>query len=110
MKDVTILIVLFLVAVYVNGRAVIHDEAHFKADTSNYANCMLKCEEDYEDCMEKFNKRDDADAQESRNECKYDKDECETGVSIRDENVPQYRRTDRPSCLDYTHERHRHGL
>lgn len=107
MKGLILLVLLGLVlALYVDGRAVEFDIAHHQADTSNYDNCMLRCEELYQDCTEKLSKRDDDESFLLRRECRYDREECETGESARDENIPHYKRIAKPNCQDYTHQRH----
>ena len=101
-----LILLLGLVVLYVDGRAVEFDIAHHQADTSNYDNCMVRCEEVFEDCLEKLNKRDDEEAFFMRRDCRYDRDECETGESARDENLPEYKRIGKPNCADYVHQRH----
>ncbi|XP_031573854.1 uncharacterized protein LOC116307697 [Actinia tenebrosa] len=100
MRPLVTLALLGLLVYYVSGRAIMVENDRKVTDSAMFDNCMLKCEDDQDNCEKECGNGIDADAVNCRSSCKDAYDECTGGSSSRDDNVPYYKREVKRSCQD----------
>jgi hypothetical protein len=103
MRAFTVLALLGLIVCYANGRAIVleDDNSSNSNDNGQYITCVQGCQDTRETCDADCGNEGDAKAAECGIQCTADYDECMTGKSSRDENIPYYKRQVKRNCSQH---------
>lgn len=100
MKSLVILALVGLLVSYVCGRAIIvqddgmlNDDNHGCDEKESYESCAMCCEDVKLQCLDKA-----GDDMNARQNCLNEENECKTGESSNDEDLPAYKRVVKRSC------------